>query len=71
MVLIQAFLITFDEINVSALNERQNIFWATEKENRKPNSRKRKRAVTSELKSKKTKLLGNSGQAYRSFKRNT
>ena len=66
MILVQTFLITFDEMNVSALNEPQNISLATGKENRKPNSRKRKRAVTSEVESMKTKLLT---QVYRSFKR--
>jgi hypothetical protein len=39
---------SFDEIDVSALNESHNIDLTTEKENRKPKSRKRKRVVPSE-----------------------
>jgi hypothetical protein len=41
----------------------------TEKENRKPKSRKRKRAVSSELKRNKTKLLRNTGHANRNYKK--
>jgi hypothetical protein len=33
---------SFDEVNVSTLNEPRNIDLTTEKENRKPNSRKKK-----------------------------
>jgi len=36
---------SFDEVNVSALNEKRNIDLTKEKENRKLKSRKRKRAV--------------------------
>jgi hypothetical protein len=53
------------------LNEPQKIDLAIEKENRKPKSRKRKRAVSSEWKSNKTKLLRNTGHAYRNYKRGT
>jgi hypothetical protein len=35
---------------VSAVNEKHNTVFIAEKENRKPNSRKRKTAVPSELK---------------------
>jgi hypothetical protein len=58
----------FDEVNVSAFNELQNIDLTTEK-NRKPSSRKRKRAILSEWKRNKTNLPRNTGHAYRSFKR--
>jgi len=57
--------------STSALNEPQNIDLTTEKENRKLRSRKIKRAVLSEWKRNKTKLLQNSGQACRTFKRGT
>jgi hypothetical protein len=43
----------------------------TEKENRKPKSKKSKRAVSSEWKRNKTKLLRNTGHAYRNYKRGT
>jgi hypothetical protein len=43
----------------------------TGKENRKPKSRKRKRAVSSEWKRNKTKLLWNTGHAHRNYKRGT
>ena len=43
----------------------------TEKGNRKPKSRKRKRAVSSEWKRNKTKLLRNTGHVYRNYKRGT
>ena len=45
---------SFDKINVSALNEPQNIDLTTDKENRKPKNRKRKRTVPLEWGGKKT-----------------
>jgi hypothetical protein len=60
---------SFDEVNVSALNELQNIGLNTEKDNRKPNSRKRQKAIPSEWKRNETNLSRNTGHAYRSFKR--
>jgi hypothetical protein len=38
---------SFDDVNVSALNELQNMYLTTEKENTKPKNRKRKRVVQS------------------------
>jgi hypothetical protein len=58
---------SFDEVNVSALNEPQNTDLTKEKENMKPKSRKRKRAVPSEWEINQTKMLRNTGHAYRSF----
>jgi hypothetical protein len=57
--------------STSALNEPHNIDLTTEKENRKLRSRKIKRAVLSEWKRNRTKLLRNSGQACRTFTRGT
>ena len=54
---------------LSTLNERQNVDSKTERKIRKPNSIKIKRAVTSEWKRNKTKLLRNAGHASWSFKR--
>jgi len=56
---------------VSALNETRSIGFTIEKENRKPKSRKRKISLPSEWKRHKTKLLTNTGHAYRTFKRVT
>jgi hypothetical protein len=58
---------SFDEVKVSALNEPQKIDLTTEKQNRKPKSRKIKRAVPSEWQINQTKMLRNTGHAYRSF----
>jgi hypothetical protein len=60
-----------DEINVSALNETQRIDLTTRKENRKPKSRKRNRAVTSDWKRNKTNLLLNTQHAFIIFKKGT
>jgi len=60
---------SFDEVKVSALNELQNIDLTTEKDNRKPNSRKRQKSIPSEWKRNETNLPRNTGHAYRSFKR--
>jgi hypothetical protein len=54
---------SFDEVKVSALNEQQNTDLTTEKQNRKPTSRNRKRAVPSEWKINQTKMLRNTGHA--------
>ena len=62
---------SLDEINVSALNETQHTDLATKKENRKPKSRKRNRAVTSEWKGNITNLLLNTQQAFRLFEKGT
>jgi len=48
---------------LSTLNERQNVDSKTERKIRKPNSIKIKRAVPSEWKRNKTKLLRNAGHA--------
>jgi accessory colonization factor AcfC len=60
---------SFDEVNVSALYELQNIDLTTEKNNRKPNNIKRQKAIPSEWKRNKTNLPRNTGHAYRSFKK--
>jgi hypothetical protein len=39
---------SFDEVNISALNKPWNTDLTTKKENRRPKSRKRKRAMQSE-----------------------
>jgi hypothetical protein len=62
---------SFDEINVSALNEPQSIYLTTERENWKPKSSERNRAVTSEWKSNKTNLLIITQHAFRTFKKDT
>jgi len=56
---------SFDEVNVSVLNELQNIDLTTEKDKWKPNSRKRQKAIPSEW---KRNFPRNTGHAYRSFK---
>jgi hypothetical protein len=56
---------------VSAVNEKPNTDFTTEKENRKPESRKRETAVPSEWRRHKTKLLRNTGHTYRNSKRGT
>jgi hypothetical protein len=56
---------------VSALNEAHTIDFTAEKENRKPNSRKRKTAVASEWKINETKFPRKIGHTYRTFKRVT
>jgi hypothetical protein len=53
---------------VSALNDTRSIDFTTEKDNRKPKNRKRKTAVPSEWKRRKTKLLRNTEHANRTFK---
>jgi hypothetical protein len=62
---------SFDEANVSALNEPQNIDSTMKTDNRKPKSRKRKVSAPSEWKRSKTKLLRNIGHSHRTFKRDT
>jgi len=59
---------SFDDVNVFALNEPNNIDFTTKKDNRKPNSRK-KIIFTNRMESKKkTKLLRKAGHIYRTFK---
>ena len=60
---------SFDEVNVSALNELQNTDLTTEKDNKKPKSRTRQKAVPSEWKRNENNLPRNTGYAYKSFKR--
>ena len=62
---------SFDYVKVSAQSEPYFIDFTTEKDNRKPKSRKRVNAVPSEWKRHKTKLLRNAGHGYRTFKRGT
>ena len=57
------------EVSVCALNETQNVDLTIEKENKKPNSSKRKRTTQSEWKRNKTKLLQNTGHTYRNFQK--
>ena len=71
MLLIQIHLLTFDEVNVSALNEPQNTDLTTEAESRNPKIRKIKKAVPSEWKRNDTKLLRNTGHENRTIKRGT
>jgi histone deacetylase complex regulatory component SIN3 len=47
------------------MNERHDIDFTIEKDNRKANSRKRITAVPSEWKIHKTKLLRNTGHTYK------
>ena len=61
---------SFDEMNVSALNEPQNIDLTTDKENRKPKGRKKKNSRAIRMERGK-KLLRNTEPAYRTFKRGT
>jgi len=56
---------------VSTVNEIYNTDFTAEKQNRKPKSRKRKRAVLLEWKINETKMLRNTGHTYRNFKRGT
>jgi hypothetical protein len=53
------------------MNERHDIDFTIEKENRKPNSRKRNINLPSEWKTHKTKLLRNTEHTYGNFKRGT
>jgi hypothetical protein len=53
------------------MNERHDIDFTIEKDNGKPNSRKRITNVRSEWKRHKTKLLRNTGHKYGNFKRGT
>jgi hypothetical protein len=54
---------SFDEINVSTINELKNVDLITKNKNRMSKSRKIKRAVPSEWKGDKTTLLRNAGHA--------
>jgi len=56
---------------VSAVYEQHHIGFTTEKDNRKPKDRERKRAVPSEWERNKTKSLRSAGHTYRTFKRGT
>jgi hypothetical protein len=62
---------SFDEANFSALNETQNMDLTMKTDNRKLKGRKRKGSAPSEWKRNKTKLLRNTGHAYRKFERDT
>jgi hypothetical protein len=53
------------------MNERHDIDFTIEKDNRKPNSRKRTTAVSTEWKRHKTNLLRNTGHTYGNFRRGT
>jgi hypothetical protein len=59
------------EVNVCVLNETRNVEFTIGKENRKSNSRKRKRTFQSEWNINETNLLRNTGHTYRNFKGGT